>query len=176
MRTSPVNDGVVDMTHLSIRQMQFLAASCLAEYCERIGFRDSAIAALLRHQVSMSTANDLGAWDLKGAHLEVTGRGDPLPERLQSCLPPEVASALSGLIETSVEVGIHDLYGARTDQPQRFLASCIGFIEQAGLSSPPMEVPGADSAKNGWGESVSIEEVERVLAFHPALALQMKIT
>ncbi|VWB04938.1 hypothetical protein BLA23254_00027 [Burkholderia lata] len=123
--------------------MQVYAASCLRRYCDANGISHAAIDALLAHLDAIASAGSLSEWERKGALLELNGRGDPVPAGVESALPDGELQRFMTLVEAVVEVGIVDLYGARTDQPLAFLRKAIAVLEQGGISLPPLtNVPG----------------------------------
>ncbi|WP_218834743.1 hypothetical protein [Burkholderia ubonensis] len=116
--------------------MQRYASSCLRRYCEVKGLSHPAVDALLDHLDSIETARDLAKWERKGALLELNGRGDPIPAGITSALSEDERNAFAVLVESVVEVGIVDLYGAKTDLPLRFLDKTMRILAQNGIPLP----------------------------------------
>ncbi|WP_208456085.1 hypothetical protein [Burkholderia ubonensis] len=116
--------------------MQRYASSCLRRYCEVKGLSHPAVDALLAHLDSIATSRDLAEWERKGALLDLNGRGDPIPADITFALSEEERSAFAELVESVVEVGIVDLYGAKTDLPLRFLDKAMRILERNGIPLP----------------------------------------
>ncbi|WP_198432455.1 hypothetical protein [Burkholderia ubonensis] len=116
--------------------MQRYASSCLRRYCEVKGLSHPAVDALLAHLDSIATSRDLAEWERKGAWLDLNGRGDPIPADITFALSEAERSAFAELVESVVEVGIVDLYGAKTDLPLRFLDKAMRILERNGIPLP----------------------------------------
>ncbi|WP_198294261.1 hypothetical protein [Burkholderia ubonensis] len=116
--------------------MQRYASSCLRRYCEVKGLSHPAVDALLAHLDSIATSRDLAEWERKGAWLDLNGRGDPIPADITFALSAEERSAFAELVESVVEVGIVDLYGAKTDLPLRLLDKAMRILERNGIPLP----------------------------------------
>ncbi|GLO57799.1 hypothetical protein PPUJ20066_38350 [Pseudomonas putida] len=63
----------------------------------------------------------MSEWEARGALLELNGRGDPTPKSHKSSLSEFELEELCALVDCVVNVGIIDLYGAKTDLPLKFL-------------------------------------------------------
>jgi hypothetical protein len=114
----------------NVRHAQVLSAICLIELSEAFGLHDESVKKLISHMLDLVSESDLGAWDMRGAELEIAGRGDPLPERIIEQLGRDRFEDYFRLIENAVEVGIHDLYGAPTGRPKQFLRTCIEILSK----------------------------------------------
>ncbi|HDR9487016.1 TPA: hypothetical protein QDC20_001844 [Burkholderia aenigmatica] len=118
--------------------LQVYASACLRRYCDANGVSHAAIDALLAHLDAIAVARSLPEWASQGALLELNGRGDPVPPGVESALPDGELPRFMALVEAVVEVGIVDLYGARTDRPLAFLRKTIAVLEQGGIPLPPL--------------------------------------
>ena len=136
-----------DLKNLSIRQLQLYAAVCLWSYCNVRGISHVAIDELVCHLVRLSTIENLPDWEQCGSTLEITGRGDPLPESFLAVIPHVDRRSISQLIECCVEVGIVDMYGDATDQPVKFVGQCLAILKKSRVDEPPIE-PVAKSASH----------------------------
>ncbi|WP_174961211.1 MULTISPECIES: hypothetical protein [Burkholderia] len=132
------NELLARLAMLSPVDMQVYASSCLRRYCDANGCSHAAIDALLAHLDAIAVARSLPEWARQGALLELNGRGDPVPSGVESALPDGELPRFMALVETVVEVGIVDLYGARTDRPLAFLRNAIAVLEQGGIPLPPL--------------------------------------
>jgi len=109
---------------------------------------------------------DLASWEREGATLELTGRGDPLPASLAAIVPPHLAIAFDRLVQSTVEVGIVDMYGKGTEEPFRFLNEVVKVLEQSGVSLPDVDdlfnAEASDRKNERFGDTLSAADVERV--------------
>lgn len=117
-------------------ELQMYATSCLRQYCKLKKISHPSLTDLLDHLDSISTSSSLSEWNTRGAQLELNGRGDPPPITLKSSLPPVELDELCMLVDCVVEVGIIDLYGAKTDLPLRFLGNIIQILERNTIPLP----------------------------------------
>jgi len=118
---------------LSWEKKQVLAANCFRKYCEKYNLIDDAIDKLLKHLYSMekysNEYNNLAIWEENGAVLELAGRGDPLPARLEQKIPKNKINEFKKILTYTVEVGLCDMYAAPTDEPYKYLIKCIKILE-----------------------------------------------
>ncbi|WP_444936439.1 hypothetical protein ACJJIW_00375 [Microbulbifer sp. JMSA004] len=141
---------------LNVRQMQAYAALCLLIFCDHIRVTNSAITELIKHLLSMSTANSLPDWEQAGTEIAITGRGDPVPVEVDEAIPHNFKDTFNSLVECCVEVGIVDMYGASTEQPRMFLEKCICIVQNLGLELPPVEsLVKLGKGEDAWGKPVS---------------------
>ena len=146
------------------RQLQIYAAVCVWEYCNSLRISHESIGELLRHLVGLASAENLPDWEQNGCGLAITGRGDPIPEDVMAMVPVDCERSFLEMIEFSVEVGIVDMYGATTYEPERFVGRCIAILEEAGLKPPllgPVRRLGGSGGR--WGPALRPDQVERVL-------------
>lgn len=120
----------------SSKVMQIYASSCLRHYCDFKNISHPAITKLLEHLDSMPTTSNLSEWDAQGAQLDLNGRGDPIPQNIKSNLSSNDLDEFSALVDSVVEVGIVDLYGAQTVLPLRCLDKAMQILEQNAISLP----------------------------------------
>lgn len=113
--------------------MQHEAAACLARYARVHHIDHPGLDALIAHLRAYPDADatlSLSQWDQIGSQLQIRGRGDPLPAPLLSQIAPDKHTALEQLVDACVEVGIVDLYGARTDLPAQMLARAKAILQE----------------------------------------------
>lgn len=152
---------------LTTREKQAFAALCLAKFCAVHKINHNFISDLIEHLLSILISHSLSDWEDKGTSLEITGRGDPLPESLNSIIPPNLYNTFNHLVECVVEVGIVDMYGDTTDEPLNFLHECIKVLELSGIIPPDLNdifsVQQAEAKpENAWGAPISKVEFEKV--------------
>lgn len=124
------------LTDFSLEDKRLYASSCLRNYCDLLGISHPAISELLNHLDSITSGQSVADWDEKGALLDLNGRGDPIPESLRSMMSGDDLSDFENLVDSVVEVGIVDLYGAKTDLPLKFLAKAMLILEKRGVPLP----------------------------------------
>jgi hypothetical protein len=151
----------------NIRQMQLIAAICLARYCSSINLKNDSISDLISHLFEMSISPDLTAWDQRGAILEVTGRGDPLPNGITNNVSKKNIAALREIIDCAVEVGICDLYGKSTSQPFFFMNKCIDILRRHNIELPSFEIVELyRSGSDAFGAPIHKENLLKILELH----------
>lgn len=153
---------------LTTRKKQAFAALCLAKYCTIRKIYHHSISELIEHLLSILICHSLSNWEDKGTSLEITGRGDPLPDSLIRMIPDNNLGTFNRLVECVVEVGIVDMYGANTDEPLRFLQECIKILENDGILPPDLEdiivtQQKENQQENAWGAPISKLEYEQIL-------------
>ncbi|WP_152565209.1 hypothetical protein [Methylobacter sp. BBA5.1] len=149
----------------NIRQMQAYAALCLWQFCACLGIRHSSINELVLHLLKMLSAQNLLDWERRGSTLDITGRGDPLPEYVSEIVPITNLDSFNALVESCVEVGIVDMYGASTDQPSKFLKNCIEILRRANVEPPYPELLSKYGRGSGpWGDAIEENELRDILA------------
>lgn len=157
------------------RKKQAFAALCLAKYCSANKIFHFTISELIEHLLSILIYHNLSDWEDKGTKLKITGQGDPLPDSLKEIAPKDKLDKLNHLIESVVEVGIVDLYGATTDEPYKFLKECLRILEKNKISPPNVEeifkLTKDDNEKgDGWGDPISHEEYDKILRIYRKLS------
>jgi len=149
---------------MTVRQMQVGAALCLWKFCLTMKINHTSIDELLCHLFSVATAEDLAEWDTRGSLLAVTGRGDPIPEIVLKAVPEEHVDSFQRLLESCVEVGIVDLYGASTGLPAKFFGDCIRTLQREHVEVPNMAaIQEYCKGAEPWGEPVQCEELNLLL-------------
>ncbi len=78
-------------------------------------------------------------WENKGAQLELAGRGDALPKSIDSLISIKDKSSFTELLESAVEVGITDMYGAETENPTLYLKKCIAILNKNKITTPKID-------------------------------------
>jgi len=81
----------------------------------------------------MMSAQNLPEWEQRGSALDITGRGDPLPDSVAKIIPSASLDTFIELVECCMEIGIIDMYGASTEQPLTFLGKCIDFLRRGSI-------------------------------------------
>lgn len=161
---------------LNTREMQAYAALCLAKYCASINVIHESIEALIEHLLSILVSESLPNWEQKGACLDITGRGDPIPQNLESIIPRNHLETFSRLVEYVVEVGIVDMYGANTKEPLRFLYKCTELLKSSGIDPPIMKeigiLPVKDTENVGWGDTIGQAEYNKIIGNYRKLQLR----
>jgi hypothetical protein len=121
---------------MTTRQKQVFAAKCFSKYCKEKGIIHHSINELIEHLISIENFENIVDWEHKGGELELAGRGDELPKSLDSIISLNDKNSFTVLLESVVEVGIVDMYGAETENPTIFLKKCIAILEKNNISIP----------------------------------------
>jgi hypothetical protein len=160
-------DTVDDLADLSTREMQAFGALCLQRFSKAKGIKHPYIDELIQHLLSILILNPLDSWEREGAVLELSGRGDPLPDALKTQLGEDVRPDFARLVEFVVEIGFVDLYGATSKRPLHFLLRSLAILDDHGIERPQVNELFNDRTSRGkttpeWGEIYSKERYEQV--------------
>ena len=148
---------------LSTRELQAYGAACLAKFCADKGISSPDVDQLVAHLLGLLTCEDLPGWESTGARLGLAGRGDRLPMQLEAAISPDLLGVLRHLVESVVEIGVVDMYGAETDQPLGFALRAVDILESQGVLPPAWRdlFPMREAQDvQGWGRPVSSEQYE----------------
>jgi hypothetical protein len=157
---------------LNIRQKQAYAALCINQFCMHFNIRDNSISELITHLISLLTTDNIPEWESKGAILAIVGRGEPIPQNVIELVPVNCQEHFSELIENGVEVGIIDIYGALTEQPQQFLNNCIHILVQLKIEVPQLDGLLLHSiCSNGWGDTIESEKLNEIVKYYGLMGI-----
>lgn len=117
-------------------QKQVFAAKCFSKYCEEKRIVHHSIDKLIDHLMSIENFENVIEWERKGAQLELCGRGDEIPKSVNSILSSKNKNYFIELLDSVVEVGIVDMYGAETEEPTLFLKKCITILKKNNVPIP----------------------------------------
>ncbi|ASP34868.1 hypothetical protein CHH27_17830 [Labrenzia sp. VG12] len=166
-KTSPNEQAKANDTKIAMldrRRKQAYAALCLHAFCKERDINDPAAQQLITHLLRVLTSANLPEWESAGAVLEVTGRGDPLPTALVERHSDNDLTDFQHLADLCVEVGLVDMYGDCTDQPDQCLSACLSFLETRAIPAPtvaPLATLHNDA--KGWGSPISEAAFQRFL-------------
>ncbi|MCL6360956.1 hypothetical protein EXT49_13110 [Pectobacterium polaris] len=135
MRMSDVFNKIA---RLSPRELQRYASACLQAYCHAKLIQHPAIDALIAHLNRYPESGSLVEWERKGALLPLNGRGDEMPQDLTLSISPQDIEAFSYLVDTTVEVGIVDMYGTPTTLPVEFIGKIAIILSQNHIDLPEL--------------------------------------
>ncbi len=138
---------------LSIRAASWIGAQCLRKFCREHLVSDPRIFEFCDSIEEVATTEDLPAWERRGAKLEVSGLGDPLPSDL------EAITGLQALVQSVHEIAASQMYAAwRPAQVERFLGEAIRL---SGLDLARdvnlQALGGHDPGREGWGQPVTTD-------------------
>ncbi len=149
---------------LNTRQMQAYVGLCLFRFCIAQSVQDERLEALIDHLLSILVAEDLAHWEQKGTQLPLPGRGDPVPPSIVEQVPSEHAGRFVDLLNSSVEVGIVDMYAKPTDEPAWFTSRCVELLKEADVELPSESPLDRYRAGSGpWGEPISDSDFKEFL-------------
>lgn len=152
---------------LSTREKQAYGALCMHRFCKAKGIEHPCIDELIEHLLSILISSPLDGWERKGAALELSGRGDPIPDALEKQLADDVRKDFARLVYFVVEIGFGDMYGAPTMKPLNDLLRCLEILDAHGVERPDINELFNDRMPRGedapvWGETFSEERYEQV--------------
>jgi hypothetical protein len=148
----------------NIRQLQAYAAISLSLLCKKFNIRHQQIDDLIFHLLTMLTADNLSEWERNGTNLSVSGRGDELPMDVEKSIKGIDVTSFREIIESCVEIGIVDMYGADTEQPRFFFDRCITQIENQGVDLPSPElIEKLHAGRPPWGDPISATMLDELI-------------
>jgi hypothetical protein len=154
--------------YMSIRERQAFAALCLAKFCEVNQIIHNSIKKLISHLMSILVIEDLAEWESKGAYLELSGRGDPLPQSLEAIVTSSIIDEFTHLVECVVEVGLVDMYGESSELSLKFLIKCIDILKNNNIELPSTDIlinNKVECNKNEvWGKPISQERLNDIMS------------
>lgn len=123
----------------NVRVLQAFCSLCIKRYCEHFGINHPEITRLITHLFGVLEADYLPEWERRGASLTITGRGDSWPDIIKKVIPLENVDELDDLIQSCIEVGLVDLYGASTNEPKKIAGRCANVLSERGISIPEID-------------------------------------
>ncbi len=155
------------LSDLSTRELQAYGAFCFQRFCEAKRIKHPYIEELIQHLLSLLVSEALDVWERRGAALELSGRGDPVPPDLMTQLAEEVREDFTCFVEFVVEIGIIDMYTKSTKRPLDYLYRCLAILDANQIERPPLDTVFPDRSRRGekdpdWGEVYSRERYEQV--------------
>jgi hypothetical protein len=150
--------------NFNIRQLQAYAAISMLSLCRKFEIKSQEIDHLIHHLLHLLTADDLSEWEKFGAILPVSGRGDAFPQSVVNSIKGIDAVSFREIMESCVEIGIVDLYGANTNQPWIFFDSCLKKIQSYGVELPsPSALKELRAGIGPWGDPVEAAKVDALI-------------
>ena len=148
--------------------MQAYSAICLWSYCKHIGVQHNYINKLIQHLLSILTIRNLADWEQNGTQLELSGRGDFLPDELYKIIPIELTVKFRTLVDHCVEVGLTDMYAACSDEPKSLLNFCIDMLRNSHIEIPPIGKLSQYKIEDcgGWGGVIKESDLNEILEFY----------
>ncbi|MEQ9930149.1 hypothetical protein LOZ86_19165 [Pectobacterium parvum] len=95
-----------------------------------------AIDALIAHLNRYPESGSLVEWERNGVLLPLNGRGDEIPQDLTLSISPQDIEDFTYLVDTTVEVGIVDMYGTPTTLPVEFVGKIAMILSQNNIYLP----------------------------------------
>lgn len=140
--------NIEQLKNITTQDKQVYAAKCLYAYCSYFNIVDDSIDTLIEHLYAIKVVENLSKWEAIGAKLELTGRGDPLPNSLLAHIPQECLAEFNLLLECVVEVGLIDMYTVDSNKPFEFLCKCVDILQKHRIPQPIYPKP--LTKENGW--------------------------
>lgn len=128
-----------ELADRSTQQKQLYASACLRRYCEAKKISHHSVDQLLSHLDAVESSKNLSTWDTEGARLDLNGRGDPIPPELEASMPENERQEFLTMVDSTVEVGIIDLYGDETSLPLKFIEKVMHILERSQIPFPPLD-------------------------------------
>jgi hypothetical protein len=144
------------LSKCSVPAATWIAAQCVRKFARDRSIQDTRLDAYCEFLEELCVVEWADEWDEHGRSLEVSGMGDPLPA------PLDGIADLAELIEEAREVASSQLYTRW--QPKVAAAHLLRCMRLSGLklgtdvSSAALD---HDPGRNGWGDPVSPEELDR---------------
>ncbi len=139
------------MLPLNIRVASWLGAECLSHYAADRGIDDRELSEFCDYIQLLIDADDVGEWDAKGASLQITGLGDPLPVHLDS-------GELHRLVGVVREISASQIYGRYNPEEVRSFLTDAVRISNIDLSHYNLQAMREIEPSDGWGSPISESE------------------
>ena len=124
---------------LNTKEKQIFATKCFSKYCVEKEIFHQYIDELIIHLLSIQNTKNLPFWEGEGAKLMLNGRGDEFPKEIELILETKDKKTFLEILESTVEVGLVDMYGAETNQPEFYLKKCLSILSKNNISIPKIE-------------------------------------
>ncbi|WP_460371138.1 hypothetical protein ACOYXF_05610 [Pseudomonas sp. Tul1A2] len=123
------------LSSLSPRGLQIYASKFLQAYCNAKSFQHLAINDLIAHLNNYPENDNLDEWERRGV-LPLNGRGDCIPPDLNQSIPPHDIVDFCQVVDSAVEIGIVNLYGAPTNLPEKFIEKMSLILRRNNIDLP----------------------------------------
>src|SRR4051794_25159072 len=124
---------------LSTREMQAYGALCLHRFCKAKRIEHPYVDELIQHLLSILVIDLLDGWERDGGDLNLSGRGDPIPDVLADQLAEDVREDFARLVYFVVEIGLADMYVKSTKRPLYNLYRCLAILDANRVDRPNVE-------------------------------------
>jgi hypothetical protein len=118
----------MNLKNLNNREKQAIGAISILYFCEKYSVYDKSLCELINHLFNILIVDDLTKWESDGLTIEIIGRGEPLPKKIEEIIPFDIRDDFQRLIDDAVEIGIVDLYGEDTFEPDYFTQQCLKIL------------------------------------------------
>lgn len=143
---------MINYKKLSIREKQAIGALCILFFCKKYMIKHKGLFELNNHLLNLLVNKDIISWNNEGVKLEIVGRGEPFPESLNKMLSNDIKDVFYNLIDNVVEIGIVDLFGDFTDEPNYFLGNALKILKQQKINFDFPSYFFTELNKEAWGE------------------------
>jgi hypothetical protein len=151
---------------LSNRVMQVYGAACMVKFCAVHGIYSPGVDQLVKYLLELLSTNDLPEWEQAGSILELSGRENELPDDPAELLSARDRILFKKLLESVIEIGISDMYGADTDGPIQAVCEVRRILEKCGIEPPSIAgLYAIAHSQRGWGEPLSDNQVQLLEAW-----------
>jgi len=152
---------------LSIRELQVVATFCVAKYCSNFNLKHDCIEEYLLHHLSIIFTENLLEWENKGKIINITGRGDYLPDDFITCIDTKRIKEFDIITQYSTEVGITNLFGCHDTEPLNFLLKVINILKKHNIEIPSLKsifinINRELDSNSHWGNIVSELEYNEI--------------
>lgn len=122
--------------NLSPRDLQLYASKLLHAYCAAKSIQHVAVDELIAHLNNFPEGRDFAEWEKKGAILPLNGRGDDMPQELSQSILSQDIDDFCHIVDSAVEVGIVDAYGAPSELPVKFIEKIASILRKNHIDIP----------------------------------------
>lgn len=148
----------MDLNKTSNREKQIIGAISILFFCEKYSIYHKSIGELVEHLFEILISENLPQWDQDGLKIDIIGRGELLPEKLDEIIKPELKNDFSKLIEFVIEIGIVDLFGANTNYPSLFLKNALEILIKHNIQAKITENLFSPQSEGPWGKKWDLEK------------------
>lgn len=148
----------MDLSKINNREKQAIGAISILFFCEKYLIYHKSIGELVEHLFEILISENLPKWDQDGLKMDIIGRGELLPEKVDEIIKPELKNDFFQLIEFVIEIGVVDLFGENTNYPNLFLKKAFDILKKHSITIKITETLFNSECEEAWGEKWDLEK------------------
>jgi|GEM_PF-1318807 len=151
----------INIDNIGNREKQVIGALALYKFCKTYLIYDESVNQLLNHLIDILISENLDEWNNNGLQIEIIGRGEPLPNKIDSKINFDLKEDFYRLVDIVIEIGIVDLYGSDTMYPNLFLKQVFDILIKNKIEFPIPDILIKHVQDNKWGKVWDINSFKK---------------